>query len=87
MNNFGLTKDVFIGTSNHTEASEPMGAKETVQFTYDVKKIRKPTNYERMCSDKIFAASVLSAAWNKYDYEDDDYDPAMMKWFDKEAQG
>lgn len=43
------------------------------------------TNYEKMCTNKTFAASVLSEAWHKNDYEEDDYDPAMMAFLDQEA--
>jgi hypothetical protein len=31
-------------------------------------------------------ASLLSTAWNKADYEDDDYDPAWLKWLRMPAE-
>lgn len=31
-------------------------------------------------------ANLLSAAWNKADYEDDDYDPAWLKWLRMPAE-
>ena len=41
------------------------------------------TVYEKMQSDKVFCASMLSRAYNSADYEDDDFDPAMMDVLDK----
>lgn len=40
------------------------------------------TTYDRMCRDKVFAASILSQAYNHSDYEDDDYEPACMAVLD-----
>ena len=31
-------------------------------------------------------ANLLSTAWNKADYEDDDYDPAWLKWLRMPAE-
>lgn len=45
------------------------------------------TIYERMCADKVYAASVLSEAFYKSDYEDDDYSPGMMQLLDADAEG
>jgi|GEM_PF-3948124 len=44
------------------------------------------TVYERICKDKKFAASMLSEALNGCDYEDEDYDPAIMKILDSEVK-
>ena len=40
--------------------------------------------YEKIQQDKVFCASLLSAAYHTADYEDDDYDPMMMKLLDTE---
>ena len=42
------------------------------------------TYYEKIQQDKAFCASLLSAAYHTSDYEDNDYDPAMMKLLDAE---
>ena len=44
------------------------------------------TYYEKIQQDKVFCASLLSAAYNSSDYEDNDYDPMMMKLLDKEYE-
>lgn len=44
------------------------------------------TYYEKIQQDKAFCASLLSAAYNSSDYEDNDYDPMMMKLLDKEYE-
>lgn len=44
------------------------------------------TVYERMCRDKVFAASIVSQAYNHADYEDDDYDPVCMAVLDQETE-
>ena len=31
-------------------------------------------------------ANLLSSAWNKTDYEDDDYDPTWLEWLKKPAE-
>jgi hypothetical protein len=43
------------------------------------------TNYERICQDKVFCASVLSEALNHSDYEDDDYDYAVTDFLNAET--
>ena len=43
------------------------------------------TYYERIQRDKVFCASMLSAALNGGDYQSDDYDPAVMEMLDKQA--
>ena len=40
------------------------------------------TLYEKMCQDKVFAASVLSSFEHHCDYKDGDYDPVCMKLLD-----
>ena len=44
------------------------------------------TNYERICVDKAFCASAISCAFHSTDYENDDYDPNVMKWLDTEQR-
>ncbi len=44
------------------------------------------TNYEKICQDKIFCANIISLAMHGDGYEDDDYDPEIMSWLDKEAE-
>jgi hypothetical protein len=42
---------------------------------------KKKTNADKnrsMTDEEL--ANLLSTAWNKADYEDDDYDPAWLKW-------
>lgn len=44
------------------------------------------TNYERICADKAFCASVISSALHSGEYEDDDFDPAVMNFLDTEQR-
>ena len=44
------------------------------------------TNYERMKIDKAFCASVISSALHSGEYEEDDFDPAVMKFLDTEQR-
>lgn len=41
------------------------------------------TVYEKMCADKVYAASILSVVMNNADYEADDYDPVAMALLDQ----
>jgi hypothetical protein len=36
------------------------------------------TIYEKMCVDKVYAAWAISVLLHNADYEEDDYDPAVM---------
>lgn len=45
------------------------------------------TVYEKMCSDKVFAASMLSEALYGVDFEDGDYEPHAMEILDSEYRG
>lgn len=47
-----------------------------------LKRKNPKTIYDRMCVDKIYAASILSGAMNHCDYEEDDYDPLAIKILD-----
>jgi hypothetical protein len=50
-------------------------------------KIYIVTNADRirgMSDEKL--ATLLSSAWNKCDYEDDDYDPAWLDWLRQPAE-
>ena len=44
------------------------------------------TNYERICADKAFCASVISSALHSGEYEDNDFDPAVMNFLDTEQR-
>jgi len=42
------------------------------------------TNYERIQIDKAFCASAISSALHSGEYGEDDFDPAVMEFLDKE---
>ena len=44
------------------------------------------TNYERICADKAFCASVISSALHSGEYDDNDFDPAVMNFLDTEQR-
>jgi hypothetical protein len=44
------------------------------------------TNYERICQDKEFCASVISSVLHEANYEDNDFDPSVMKWLELESK-
>jgi hypothetical protein len=48
---------------------------------------KKKTNADKirsMTDEEL--ANLLSAAWNKADYDDDDYDPAWLEWLRMPAE-
>jgi len=52
--------------------------KGTGKQTYQGKLITNADSIRTMSDEQL--ANLLSSAWNKCDYEDDDYDPTWLDW-------
>ena len=52
--------------------------------TYRPKIVTNADRIRSMTDEEL--ANLLSTAWNKADYDDDDYDPAWLKWLRMPAE-